>query len=110
RLSPGATGPRSSARPDSSGTVTSPAPTTPNGRRGLRPSRRFQSRTESNLMTLSPKPSAAAPDTDIYERRESAVRSYCVAMPRQFNRAEGVWLHDDNGGRYLDFLSGCSSL
>lgn len=61
-------------------------------------------------MTLSPKPSAAAPDTEIYERRESGVRSYCVSMPRQFNRAEGVWLHDENGGRYLDFLSGCSSL
>ncbi len=61
-------------------------------------------------MTKHPKPSAAAPETTIYERRESAVRSYCVSMPRQFDRAEGVWLHDSNGGRYLDFLSGCSSL
>ena len=57
-----------------------------------------------------PKPSADAPTPEIYDRRESGVRSYCEAMPRQFNRAEGVWLHDDNGGRYLDFLSGCSSL
>jgi diaminobutyrate-2-oxoglutarate transaminase len=31
-------------------------------------------------------------------------------MPRQFGRAEGVWMHDDQGGRYLDFLSGCSTL
>ena len=61
-------------------------------------------------MTISPKPSPAAPETGIYDRRESGVRSYCVSMPRQFNRAEDVWLHDDNGGRYLDFLSGCSSL
>ena len=61
-------------------------------------------------MTLSPKPSAQAPDTAIYDRRESGVRSYCVSMPRAFNRAEDVWLHDENGGRYLDFLSGCSSL
>jgi len=31
-------------------------------------------------------------------------------MPRQFTNAAGVWMHDDQGGRYLDFLSGCSSL
>src|SRR5690606_4626375 len=31
-------------------------------------------------------------------------------MPRRFGRAEGVWMHDDQGGRYLDFLSGCSAL
>src|SRR3546814_9929157 len=31
-------------------------------------------------------------------------------MPRQFVRAQGVWMHDSNGGRYLDFLSGCSTL
>jgi diaminobutyrate-2-oxoglutarate transaminase len=47
---------------------------------------------------------------DIYERMESQVRSYSRAMPRQFTRAEGVWMYDDAGGRYLDFLSGCSSL
>jgi diaminobutyrate-2-oxoglutarate transaminase len=61
-------------------------------------------------MTQTPKPSAAAPETEIYERRESGVRSYSRSMPRQFDRAEHVWLHDVNGGRYLDFLSGCASL
>lgn len=61
-------------------------------------------------MTLTPQPSAAASDVAIYERRESAVRSYSRSMPRQFDRAEDVWLYDDQGGRYLDFLSGCSSL
>ena len=55
-------------------------------------------------------PSDIAPDTSIYDRRESQVRSYSRAIPRQFNRAEGVWLHDGGGGRYLDFLSGCSAL
>lgn len=59
---------------------------------------------------MTPKPSAKAPDTAIYDRCESAVRSYSRAMPRQFNRAQGVWMHDNRGGRYLDFLSGCSSL
>lgn len=61
------------------------------------------------LMTR-PKPTADQPDTAIYERRESGVRSYARAMPRQFNRADGVWMHDNQGGRYLDFLSGCSTL
>ncbi|MFT3975524.1 MAG: diaminobutyrate--2-oxoglutarate transaminase [Sphingomonas bacterium] len=50
------------------------------------------------------------PDTAIYERRESSVRSYSRSIPRQFVRAEGVWMYDDHGGRYLDFLSGCSTL
>jgi len=31
-------------------------------------------------------------------------------MPREFTRAEGSWMFDSEGGRYLDFLSGCSSL
>lgn len=61
-------------------------------------------------MTVEPKPTRAAPDVALYERMESQVRSYARAMPRQFVRAEGEWMHDDQGGRYLDFLSGCSSL
>ena len=61
-------------------------------------------------MTMEPKPSGAIPDRSIYERRESGVRSYARSMPRQFGKAEGVWMHDSEGGRYLDFLSGCSTL
>jgi len=61
-------------------------------------------------MTMSPQPSRSLPDTRIYERRESRVRTYSRSLPRQFNKAQGVWLHDDSNGRYLDFLSGCSSL
>ena len=61
------------------------------------------------MITL-PRPTGRKPDTAIYERRESAVRSYARVMPRQFNRAENVWMHDNQGGRYLDFLSGCSTL
>jgi len=59
---------------------------------------------------LLPKPTPRVPDIGIYERRESAVRSYARAMPRQFCRSEDVWMHDNQGGRYLDFLSGCSTL
>ena len=57
-----------------------------------------------------PRPSRGAPDISIYDRMESQVRTYSRAMPRQFGRAEGVWMYDNDGGRYLDFLSGCSSL
>lgn len=59
---------------------------------------------------LKPSPTPAASDISIYDRMESQVRSYSRAFPRQFGRAEGVWLYDDKGGRYLDFLAGCASL
>ncbi|MCE9650976.1 MAG: diaminobutyrate--2-oxoglutarate transaminase [Parvibaculum sp.] len=61
-------------------------------------------------MTIHPKPTHVAPDIAIYERMESQVRSYARSIPRQFTRAEDVWMYDDKGGRYLDFLSGCSTL
>jgi diaminobutyrate-2-oxoglutarate transaminase len=61
-------------------------------------------------MTLTPQPTQDASDISIYDRMESQVRSYSRSMPRQFGKAEGAWMHDDQGGRYLDFLSGCSSL
>lgn len=49
-------------------------------------------------MTIQPKPTRAKPDTALYERMESRVRSYARSLPRQFGRAEGVWMHDDRGG------------
>lgn len=61
-------------------------------------------------MFFAPQPTLTAPDTAIYERRESRIRSYSRSMPRQFGQAQNVWMHDNQGGRYLDFLSGCSTL
>ena len=61
-------------------------------------------------MMTSPRPSAGRPDVALFNRLESQVRSYSRAMPRQFVSAEGPWMHDASGGRYLDFLSGCSTL
>ena len=61
-------------------------------------------------MNITPKPSGECPDITLYERRESKVRSYSRAMPREFTSARGSWMFDSKGGRYLDFLSGCSSL
>ncbi|WP_428928928.1 diaminobutyrate--2-oxoglutarate transaminase [Marinibacterium sp. SX1] len=48
--------------------------------------------------------------TDIFERRESAARSYCRGMPAVFASASGSELKDDDGKTYIDFLAGCSSL
>jgi diaminobutyrate-2-oxoglutarate transaminase len=59
---------------------------------------------------LQPSPTRVTSDVSIYERLESQVRSYSRAIPRQFGRATDVWMYDDQGGRYLDFLSGCSTL
>lgn len=61
-------------------------------------------------MYYRPRPSRILPDISIYERRESCVRSYARSFPRQFDRAKDVWLFDEEGGLYLDFLSGCSTL
>jgi diaminobutyrate-2-oxoglutarate transaminase len=53
-------------------------------------------------------PSARAFET--FERLESEVRSYSRSFPTVFERAQGSWLYDSSGGKYLDFLSGCSTL
>lgn len=49
-------------------------------------------------------------DTDIFNRRESAARSYCRSIPAIFTRASGSVMHDADGGSHIDFLAGCSSL
>lgn len=46
----------------------------------------------------------------IFDRRESAARSYCRGMPAMFVSASGSELTDDQGRRWIDFLGGCSSL
>ena len=48
--------------------------------------------------------------TDIFERRESAVRSYCRSFPVVFTKAQGSILTDADGRDYIDFLAGCSTL
>src|SRR3546814_15932530 len=58
---------------------------------------------------IVPQPSAIIPDRRIHERRQSGVRSYARSMPRQLVRAQGVRMHDSNGGRSLAFLSVCST-
>lgn len=47
---------------------------------------------------------------EIFERRESEVRSYSRSFPKRFGKAKGATIHDDTGRPYIDFLAGCSSL
>lgn len=49
-------------------------------------------------------------DTEIFERRESEVRSYCRSYDVVFERATGSHLVAADGRSYIDFLAGCSSL
>lgn len=48
--------------------------------------------------------------TDIFETRESVVRSYCREWPVVFDRATGAEQISEDGERYLDFFSGAGAL
>ncbi len=47
---------------------------------------------------------------DIFERRESVVRSYCRSFDTVFAKGVNATLTDEAGRDYTDFLAGCSSL
>ncbi|XOV85099.1 MAG: diaminobutyrate--2-oxoglutarate transaminase [bacterium] len=46
----------------------------------------------------------------IFEDVESNVQSYARSFPVLFERAKGVYLYDEQGRRYLDFLAGAGTL
>ncbi|AUG52929.1 diaminobutyrate--2-oxoglutarate transaminase [Thalassospira marina] len=46
----------------------------------------------------------------VFDRLESEVQSYARSFPVTFKKAEGAWLTDTDGKRYLDFLAGAGSL
>ncbi|MGO1792637.1 MAG: diaminobutyrate--2-oxoglutarate transaminase [Oceanisphaera sp.] len=48
--------------------------------------------------------------SNIFDVMESTVQTYARSFPVTFNKAQGVWLHDDAGNRYLDFLAGAGTL
>lgn len=59
----------------------------------------------------SPEPvDAEQADTRVFDALESDVQSYARDFPVVFERAEGAYMIDRNGGVYLDFLSGAGSL
>jgi len=47
---------------------------------------------------------------DIFETRESEVRSYCRSWPAVFERAQGSTVYTEDGAEYLDFFSGEGAL
>lgn len=47
---------------------------------------------------------------EIFEQLESNVRSYCRLFPTIFKKAKGVFLEDQDGRTYLDFLAGVGTL
>jgi diaminobutyrate-2-oxoglutarate transaminase len=47
---------------------------------------------------------------NIFETRESNVRSYCRNFPDVFHRAKGSVLYSESGNEYIDFLAGAGAL
>ncbi|GGG02590.1 diaminobutyrate--2-oxoglutarate transaminase [Rhodococcoides trifolii] len=46
----------------------------------------------------------------IFSTRESQVRSYSEQWPAVFDTAQGSWITDEGGRRYLDFFAGAGAL
>ncbi|WP_427156902.1 diaminobutyrate--2-oxoglutarate transaminase [Aliinostoc sp. HNIBRCY26] len=47
---------------------------------------------------------------NIFETRESNVRSYCRSFPTLFHRAKGAFIYSASGEAYIDFLAGAGAL
>ncbi len=47
---------------------------------------------------------------DTIQRLESNIRGYVRSFPTVFDTAQGAWLTDVNGRRYLDFFAGAGTL
>lgn len=47
---------------------------------------------------------------NIFEKRESNVRSYCRSFPNLFHRAKGSIIYSKSGLEYIDFLAGAGAL
>ncbi len=67
----------------------------------------------SESVLTSPPPeaeSAANGLPEVYDVVESEVRSYCRGWPTTIDSAQGSWLTDTAGRRYLDFFAGAGAL
>ncbi len=49
-------------------------------------------------------------DTQVFEKYESEVRSYCRHFPTVFTRSKGSKMYDEQGGEYIDFFCGAGAL
>jgi diaminobutyrate-2-oxoglutarate transaminase len=48
--------------------------------------------------------------TEIFQRRESVVRSYCRSLNAVLTSAQGSMIQDNEGRQYIDFLAGAGAL
>ncbi len=53
---------------------------------------------------------AGGDSASIFDLHESQVRSYSRQWPAVFDTAQGSWLTDEHGRRYLDFFAGAGAL
>src|SRR3546814_18940071 len=102
----------SATTPTSRTTSTSPAATPPSSWWGSAPSSAARAtappdRKPASILHSQRGPMSAALET--FNRRESAIRSYCRSFPIVFERAQGAELIAADGRRYLDFLAGRST-
>ncbi|WP_018922709.1 diaminobutyrate--2-oxoglutarate transaminase [Salsuginibacillus kocurii] len=49
-------------------------------------------------------------DLNIFHEHESEVRSYCRSFPTIFTKAEGEYLWDQAGNKFIDFFAGAGAL
>ena len=49
-------------------------------------------------------------NSEIFEKHESEVRSYCRSFPTVFTRSKGSEIFDEDGKRYIDFFCGAGAL
>ncbi|GHU82339.1 diaminobutyrate--2-oxoglutarate transaminase [Clostridia bacterium] len=49
-------------------------------------------------------------NTEIFEKYESEVRSYCRHFPTVFKKAKGAHIFDENGEAYIDFFCGAGAV
>ncbi|MBR5774603.1 MAG: aminotransferase class III-fold pyridoxal phosphate-dependent enzyme, partial [Clostridia bacterium] len=49
-------------------------------------------------------------NSEIFEKHESEVRSYCRSFPTVFTRSKGSELFDEDGKKYIDFFCGAGAL
>lgn len=47
---------------------------------------------------------------DVFEDKESKVRSYCHSFPTVFKKSNGSYLYDEDGKKYIDFFAGAGTL
>lgn len=49
-------------------------------------------------------------DTEVFEKYESEVRSYCRVFTEELDTAKGAIIKDVNGKEYIDFFCGAGAL